>query len=628
MAYKAPQSDPMTIDGVYRMLAEVLPVAVLVADANGRHIYVNEVASRMTGYSVDELMAGVWMVHPDDKKAWNIYQQALREGTDGSFYETRYVRKDRTEFWASVFWRSVKDEHGRLIAFFTFIADITEFKAGQDALRRADERYRVLAENSSDLFWEMELDGTFSFVSPAVRRLGYEPEEWVGHHMTEFLPADEQPVFLERLRADTVQLGTHRYEVRALRKDGSEVWMEVLADFVIEDGKPVRIQGASRDITERRAAEEALRQSEQKYKGIVENSSDLITLIRPDGTVSYASPACRHILGYEPEELMEKGSAVLHPDDRQMVIEAYEQAHRGQPGTNLEHRVITKSGETRWISLSWSPVFADGRLQTIVNVSRDITERKQAEEALRQAHAELEEAYRFQSEFINNVTHEVRTPLTAVKGYAEMLLEGLAGPVSDEQAALLKKVLTSSDHLLEVVNGVLRIARLRSGKAAVNPKVCDPRAVVEKCVSAVMPQALQKGLAIAVNADDSTATGVYDEERLITVVTNLLSNAVKFSEAGTIEVLVSCCASGAEIVVVDPGIGISDADIDTIFDEFVQLSQPHRHKPAGFGIGLAIVAAMIETMGASLTVSSATGVGTAFALRVPVLDAEAGGQTP
>lgn len=627
MAYKAPHSGIPTVDAVYRMLAEVIPAGVLIVDANGKHFYVNELASRMTGYSVDELMAGVWMVHPDDKKAWGIYQQAIREGTEGSFYETRLIRKDGSEFWASISWRPVKDDRGRLVALFTFITDITEHKAARDALQRADERYRLLAENSSELFWEMELDGTFSFISPAVRRLGYEPEEWIGHHMLEFLPADEQPVFMERLRADTIQLGTHRYEVRALRKDGSEVWMEVLTGFVMDGGKPIRIHGAAREITERKAAEEALRQSEQKYRGIVENSNDMIILTRPNGIISYASPACRRIMGYEPEELMQKGADVLHPDDRQRVVEAYKRARRGESGSNLEYRVITKSGETRWVSHSWSPVFVDGQLQTIVNVTRDITEHKQADEALQQAHAQLEEAYRLQREFINNVTHEVRTPLTAVKGYVEMLLEELAGPISDEQAALLRKVLTSSDHLLEVMNGVLRIASIKSGKATVNPKACDPRLVAEKCASVVMPQALQKGLAIRVSADGTTGTGVYDEERLITIVTNLLSNAVKFSDAGTIEVFVSCSASGAQIVVADPGIGIGEDEIETIFDEFVQLSQPRRHKPIGFGIGLAIVAAMVETMGASLIVSSAKGVGTAFTLCVPVIDAAIPEQT-
>ncbi len=117
------------------------------------------------------------------------------------------------------------------------------------------------------------------------------------------------------------------------------------------------------------------------------------------------------------------------------------------------------------------------------------------------------------------------------------------------------------------------------------------------------------------------------EERLITIITNLLTNAVKFTECGSIDVLVCCRASGAEIVVADPGVGIDEAELPTVFDEFVQLGQPRKHKPAGFGIGLAIVAAMVEAMGASLTVSSEKGFGTAFTLHAPVLETVSPTQT-
>lgn len=379
MTHTAKPSTKPEPDAIYRILAEILPLGVLIADTTGTHLYVNEFAARMTGYSIEELMAGIWMVHPEDTNAWDMYQRALRDGTPGSNYETRLVRKDGSVFWVSVSWRPVRDEHGEFIALCTFLADIAEHK--------------------------------------------------------------------------------------------------------------------------------------------------------------------------------------------------------------------------------------------------------QSEEALREAHAELEQAYRLQREFLNNVTHEVRTPLTAVKGYAEMLMDGLAGPVSEEQTALLKKVLTSSDHLLEVVNGVLRIARLRSGRVTVNAKACDPRLVVEKCVSAVLPQALQKGLTINVSSDQCGGTGMYDEERLITVITNLLTNAVKFTESGSIDVLVNCSCSGAEIIVADTGVGIDGAEVQTIFDEFVQLDHHRKHKPAGFGIGLAIVAAMVDAMGTGLIVSSAKGVGTAFTLHAPVLETVSPTQT-
>ncbi len=198
----------------------------------------------------------------------------------------------------------------------------------------------------------------------------------------------------------------------------------------------------------------------------------------------------------------------MHPDDSERVMAVRERALQGGSGSNLEYRVVTKFGQIKWVSHSWSAIIDGDRVQMVVSIARDITERKQSEEALREAHAELEHAYQLQREFINNITHEVRTPLTAVKGYAEMLMDGLAGPVSEEQTSLLKEVLASSDHLLEVVNGVLRIARLKSGRVTLNPKACDPRLVVEKCVSAMLPQALQKGLMLSVSSDQCGGVGM------------------------------------------------------------------------------------------------------------------------
>ncbi len=288
-------------------------------------------------------------------------------------------------FWVSVSWRPVRDEHSNVAALCTFLVDIGERRATEEALRKADERYRVLAENSSDMFWEMEMDGTFSFVSPAIRCLGYTPDEWIGHNLLEILPPDEQSVFVNRMRRDASAPGPRRYEVRALAKTGAEIWMEVLTDFVFEGGKPVRIQGTARDITQRRQAEEALRESEQKYKSIVENSSDLIMLLRSDGTVAYASPAMRTVYGYEPEVHRAEDLAGTS-GRRQRVMAARAEALRGGSvsGSNFEYRIITKSGQTKWISHSWSAIMDGDRVQMIVSIVRDITERKQSEEALRQ----------------------------------------------------------------------------------------------------------------------------------------------------------------------------------------------------------------------------------------------------
>jgi signal transduction histidine kinase len=250
-----------------------------------------------------------------------------------------------------------------------------------------------------------------------------------------------------------------------------------------------------------------------------------------------------------------------------------------------------------------------------------VTQRRLADEQLRQTLADLEKAYRIQREFVNSVTHEIRTPMTAVKGYAEMLLEGIAGPLNEGQATLLGKVLAGADSSVELVTSLLEVARLKSGRAVLHPKACKPGEVARKAVSAVIPQAHQKRLAIDLRTIGRDRMGVYDEQKLIVILNNLLSNAVKFTAKGRISVSIRSDRSGVEIIVADTGMGIRRKDLGTIFEQFQQLDHPTRHKPAGFGLGLSIVAAMVQVLGATLVVSSRRGLGTAFTLQVPNIHA-------
>jgi len=602
-------------------ICESLPIGVLVVNAEGQHIFVNQCAASMTGYSIEELLQGVWLVHPDDTEAVSLCQRAFQDGTPGRNYETRFVRKDGSIFWVSISWNPIRDRSGELAGLCTAFLDISDKKDTQAALDKASERYRVLAENSSDMFWEMEADGTFSYVSQAVRKLGYEPEEWIGHNLVEFLAPDEIPAAAHRREQDVRDPQPGLLEVRILGKDGAEIWVEVMINHVLSDGKPVRMHGVARNITQRKTTETALRESERRYKSIVENSNDLIMLTTPEGKIVYASPASREINGYEPEEVVAENPWVIHPEDTERMRTLFLLARQGETRSGVEYRILTKTGETKWVSHSWSPILDGEHVQTVVSVVRDITEGKTSEEKLRQAHEELEQAYKLQREFLNNVTHEVRTPLTAVQGYTEMLMEGVAGPVSEEQADLLQKVVNSSEHLLDVLNAVLQIARMKSGRIALRPRVSDPRLIIEKCIAAVLPQARKKGLSINVKPDPDGTVATYDEEKLTIIVTNLLGNAVKFTASGSIDVSFTALPDGCEITVSDTGIGIAESALPGIFEEFSQLDYPGKHKASGFGLGLAIVAAMVDAIGASLTVSSEKDVGTAFTLRAPALEA-------
>lgn len=609
-----------------------LPVGVLVEDLQQHHLFVNRSAALMTGYSVEELMAGVWMVHPDDTEAPLVLERALRDGTAGSNYETRFVRKDGSVFWVSISWNPFRDEAGEMTGLCTIFADISDRKSTQEALAGASERYEMLLNHASDIFSEWDTEGRIVYVSPAVNQLGYTQAELVGLRAFTLVPAEDQPTSQERLKKLLTDYQSLRHDLRVVAKDGSIHWLEAQVDVVVEDGRPARIYAVHRNVTERKlaedrlaavreASEEAIRQSEQKYKSIVENSRDLIMLNSPEGPVLYASPALKGMLGYEPEEFVGTLPDVVHPDDIPLARAAFERAAKGESEANYEYRLLTKGGETRWVSHAWSPVFGDDGLQSIISVVRDVTERKEAEEKLRVAHAELEQAYKLQQEFLNSVTHEVRTPLTAVQGYAEMLREGIAGEVSEEQSTLLQKITDSSEHLLDVLNAVLQTARMKSGRIPLKPRVSDPRRIVERCLSTVIPQAKKKGLVIHLHPDPNGTVATYDEEKLTILITNLLSNAVKFTPSGAVEVFLTARPEGCEIIVSDTGVGIAPSALTDIFDEFAQLDVPGKHKPSGFGLGLAIVSAMADSIGASLTVSSERGIGTAFTVWSPALEA-------
>lgn len=610
----------------YRTLVGNIPGAVYrcAIDPECTVEFLSDAIQEICGYPASDFIDNAVrtyasIVHPLDRQ---MLEQAVAEAVSRKepySIEYRLIHADGSVRWVCERGQAHIAEGAEAERLDGVILDITARKNAEEAAAVSEERYRLLAENAPDILWQMDLSGRFTYVSPAVKRYGYEQEEWIGHHILEFLPPHEQAVFLERFESDTGATGTRQYEVEMLRKDGSLVWMEVSTSFVVVEGSPVRVQGISRDISERRRSDQALRESEERYRSIVEHTHELIMLTLPDGTISYLSPSCTEILGYEPDELVGARPSIFHPDDLQTVNDALRRALAGESCSNLEYRVMRKGGDTKWVSHSWSPIFADGRLVTVVSVVRDITEHREADETLKRAHADLEKAYNLQREFLNNVTHEVRTPLTAVQGYAEMLLEGIAGPVTDEQADLLRRVLASSHHLLDVVASVLELARLRSGTVALQPTACKPALILERALSSVTPQAARKGIDVRSNVSNGEHMGVYDSAKMAIILTNILSNAVKFTDAGSIEVAMAADGSGVEVVVADTGVGIRRRDLPTIFDEFGQLDFPGKHKPSGFGLGLAIVASMVDATGSTLTVSSRKGTGTAFTLYMPSL---------
>lgn len=596
-----------------------LPVAVAICDLDGANFYVNKQMTVMTGHTVDELLRGVWWISPDDTDAAAIYAEALRTGTSGLNYKTRIVRKDNSQIWVSISWTPYLDGQGERIGLCTVFSDITDEILREEALATTTERFEAFGENASDMFVEWDKDGIVTYVSSAVSGLGYSPDEIVGKWVFGLVHPDDRETALGRHRKVFADRTPLRHEVRVHARDGSLRWLEAQVGVIVENGVATHVRGVYRDITARKNADNALAAANERYRVMAENSADMFWEMDLNGVFTYASPATRN-LGYEPDEWLGHSlTEFLAPDEVPIFLSRLARG-LGDPGPRLyEVRIKDKNGEEVWVEVMVNRWLENGEPVKLHGIARNITERKRSEAALRDAHVELGKAYMLQRQFLNSVTHEVRTPLTAVKGYVEMLMEGISGPVTDEQAELLAKVLTSSDRLLEIVDSVLQVARMKSGQIALYPSVCDPMKIIDGCILTVTPQAAVKGLNIVASNRCAGCSGAYDQEKLTMILTNLLSNAIKFTTKGAIEVFVSCTQDATEIVVADTGIGISDDAIGAIFDEFVQLDYPGKHKPVGFGIGLSLVAMMIDAIGAGLVVSSRQGVGSAFTLQVPVL---------
>lgn len=612
-----------------KTLAEEMPVGFILTNKQGNVVYMNRHAAEQIGYSSDDLCRFDLLISPAENEARDAYLNALNSGVSTRIPEIKLIRKDSSEFWASISLHSILNKKGHVQAVCIVISDITERKNTAEALSLAEEKYRLLAENALDVLWETDSRGIFSFISQAVTHvMGYTPDECIGKELTNFIdPSDSThyEMFLQYFLDTPPDLPKGLIEVKMIRKDQTSVWMEIAWSVIRANGSTIGFQGIARDISKRKITEEALRESEERFRTLVANLPDVIYRchLNPNWAIQLLNNAIQDLSGYPPSDFVNRVrrfTNIIHPEDRSLVTDTIYQAIAKREPFSITYRIIHADGSIRWVFEKGQGIFGpDGKIMCLDGVISDITEERRVNEARQKAHEDMQRAYQLQQQFLNNITHEVRTPLTAVQGYAKMILEGLTGTVNKEQASLLRKMLVCTNDLLSMVSSILEIARLKSGVVGLNPRICCPRNMVDKCILAVGPQLEAKGLNISVVSENDSQQGIYDEAKLIAIITNLLSNAVKFTDKGGIDVILSSGITGMEVIIADTGMGIRNSDMWSIFDEFQQLDYPRKHKPMGFGIGLAIVATTVEMIGANLTISSKKDVGTAFTLQAPVL---------
>jgi PAS domain S-box-containing protein len=519
------------------------------------------------------------------------------------------------------------------------VAGVALHAASQRRLRRRTEvverRYRTLVEELPAALYISALEETSYavYVSPAiVELLGYSLEEWEGNRrlFDEILHPLDRASVLAAVKEAKESGKAYEAEYRAFRRDGSVVWIRDRAVTVRDArGRPLHWQGFLIDVTARKEAE-------ARYRTLVEQLP-LITYIdsphSTDEAASYVSPQVEDILGYTLDEWHADPQFFvdhLHPEDRDHVREAQRAARESGRPLQLEYRFLAKDGRIVWLHDSYTIVRDEmGQPWYTQGYALDVTARKQAERdreaLLSQAQLQnerLRELDRMKDEFVALVSHELRTPLTSIRGYLELLLDEAAA-LAPAHLDWLSVIDRNSERLLCLVEDLLLKAQVSAGKVSLTLQEVDLTPVVEQSVETGAPVAVARGIALTCSTEPLPSVAA-DPVRIGQVIDNLVSNALKFTPAGgRVEVRASSLGTRVRIEISDTGAGIPDDEQERLFERFYRTSQAQVAAVPGVGLGLSIAKAIVEAHGGRISCRSTAGVGTTFAIELPLAEVPA-----
>lgn len=406
-------------------------------------------------------------------------------------------------------------------------------------------------------------------------------------------------------------------------------WTEAESDFT---ASVATLLALSLERAERQRAEAALRDSEQRYRAVADLASDYAYEAHHSESgshIAWVTNSFERLTGYDLRTFgspREASATIIHPEDRAAVLDTSRRLHKGEI-VEFDTRILTREGEVRWLRHRAAPVLdTQGRVAKTYAMGRDVTERMETKERLHQALAAAERALdeaesararaeaftRLKSSFVANMSHEIRTPLTGIIGFAEVLADEVP-EVHREFASLIAQ---GSRRLLETLNSVLDLARLEDGKATFNVTSFDAATEVRQVCSLLTLQAEEKGLALVVRSPEAVPV-MLDRGALVRIVTNLVGNAIKFTDTGRVEVVLST-ADELTLRVEDTGVGMNEAFLPSLFEEFEQEARPSTSERIGSGLGLSITRRLVELLGGTIAVESHLGEGTTFTVRLPL----------
>lgn len=511
------------------------------------------------------------------------------------------------------------------------------FRARQMASALAQLRQGVVLADAGSL------KNPITYANPALLQFtGLAKEEVLGRPLAEFLKAclNVPPQNIQRV-LKTGQ--SYNAEVSIRKKDGGQLWLDLKLDpFRDDEHRLTGFVGVLTDISQRKEAEEVLKHSEAYHRALAENALDIVALLSKEGTLQYVSPSVEKMQGFTPRELVGRNVfEFVHPEDLSRARSDLERVLKWPEAViSSKLRLRTKSGDYHVLEIIGQNRLEDPGVRAVVLNARDVTDRERAErkvqDLLLKISADNEQLQRLdemKGDFLSIVSHELRTPLTSIQGYLKLLRGGAAGRLQKEQRDFVDASLRNAERLFRLVNDLLDLSKLESGKMSMEATPLDPKILMTKAVESVRNLAEQKGLKLL----DAVPAGLpefhADGPKLERVLINLLSNAIKFTPKGGTVTAGARMESrdgqeGILFWIRDTGIGIAPEDLPRVFDKFFQVESSTTRKSTGSGLGLSICRRIVEAHGGEIQAESKPGKGSTFSFFIPQHGFLASGSAP
>jgi PAS domain S-box-containing protein len=584
-----------------------------------RFEYLNPAWQSVLGWTLAELRARPFLefIHPEDLgRTQNEAGRLLRDSATTVNFDNRYQHKDGS--WVNLSWVATVSDG----VFFCAARDMTKYSAAAASQTASESRLRAIIDSALDAIITIDERGYIERVNPAVERIfGFTPAELLGHNVSSLMPSPDRERH-DGYLAHHVRTGERKIigigrEVVGRRKDGSEFPAELAVSELRVDGKRL-FTGMIRDVSERKRASEALARKNQELENqtarldaVIHTVVDGIITLDAQGIIHTFNPAAERIFGRSEAEVVGTNISALtsespgrHRDDS--VLRRYIPGVE-QPSATANQEVdgIRKDGTRFPLELAMSEMTIAGR-RMFTGVLRDITERKRIDV--------------MKSEFISTVSHELRTPLTSIRGSLGLVSSGITGELPEQAKEYVDIALSNSERLVRLINDILDIEKIQSGRMELHVQLVDLASVIEKAMTENEAFVSSHGAVYAYTAMERRVEVVVDEDRLIQVLTNLISNAAKFSPPGkAVEISVVAHGTRVRINVRDHGPGISESFRSRIFQRFAQADSSDTRKKGGTGLGLSISKALVEGMKGELGFEAADGGGTRFFFELPWL---------